>query len=149
MEVANHQPMTRSVPEVTVKKVKATPTPHLESGSVIVNTGSITGLEGRAHLLDYATTKGAIHAFTKSLAKHLVDRGIRVHCVASGPVWTPLNPAELPEGREGCFGAGMPMEWPAQPEEIAPAYVYFASSADSSFVSGNIMPLLGGDTVAA
>jgi NAD(P)-dependent dehydrogenase (short-subunit alcohol dehydrogenase family) len=122
--------------------------PHLYPGAAIVNTGSITGLEGSAHLLDYSATKGAIHAFTKSLAQNLVERGIRVNCVAPGPVWTPLNPAELEPGEISDFGASTPMKRPAQPEEIAPAYVFFASEADSSYVTGNILPILGGDTVA-
>ncbi len=122
--------------------------PHLYPGAAIINTGSITGLEGSAHLLDYSATKGAIHAFTKSLAKNLVERGIRVNCVAPGPVWTPLNPAELGEGEIRDFGADTPMKRPAQPEEIAPAYVFFASQADSSYVTGNVLPILGGDTVA-
>jgi NAD(P)-dependent dehydrogenase (short-subunit alcohol dehydrogenase family) len=99
-------------------------------------------------LLDYSSTKGAIHAFTKSLAQNLVERGIRVNCVAPGPVWTPLNPAELEGDEIKCFGADTPLGRPAQPEEIAPAYVYFASNADSSYVSGHILPLLGGDTTA-
>jgi NAD(P)-dependent dehydrogenase (short-subunit alcohol dehydrogenase family) len=122
--------------------------PHLDHGSCILNTGSITGLEGSAGLLDYSATKGAIHAFTKSLALNLLDRGIRVNCVAPGPVWTPLNPAERPEGEIEDFGAETPMGRPAQPEEIAPAYVYFASSADSSYVSGEVLTLLGGSTTA-
>lgn len=122
--------------------------PHLKEGAAIINTGSIVGLEGSANLLDYSATKGAIHAFTKSLAKNLVSRGIRVNCVAPGPVWTPLNPAELPEGAETQFGGGTPMQRPAQPDEIAPAYVYFASNADSSYVTGNVLPILGGETIA-
>lgn len=122
--------------------------PHLYPGAAIINTGSITGLEGSAHLLDYSATKGAIHAFTKSLAKNLVERGIRVNCVAPGPVWTPLNPAELDEGEIRDFGGDTPMKRPAQPDEIAPAYVFFASQADSSYVTGNVLPILGGDTVA-
>jgi NAD(P)-dependent dehydrogenase (short-subunit alcohol dehydrogenase family) len=121
---------------------------HLKEGSSIINTGSITGLEGNKGLLDYSSTKGAIHAFTKSLAQNLVERGIRVNCVAPGPVWTPLNPAELEGDEIKCFGADTPLGRPAQPEEIAPAYVYFASNADSSYVSGHILPLLGGDTTA-
>jgi NAD(P)-dependent dehydrogenase (short-subunit alcohol dehydrogenase family) len=121
---------------------------HLGPGSTIINTGSITGLEGSPGLLDYSATKGAIHAFTKSLARNLVDRAIRVNCVAPGPVWTPLNPAErTPEDVED-FGAATPRGRPAQPEEIAPAYVFFASSADSGFISGEVLPILGGDTVA-
>lgn len=123
--------------------------PHLEEGSAIVNTGSITGLEGSKELLDYASTKGAIHAFTKSLAQNLVERGIRVNCVAPGPVWTPLNPADKEAEKVPEFGADTPMKRPAQPEEIAPAYVYFASQVDSSYVTGEILTLLGGETTAA
>ena len=123
--------------------------PHLEEGSAIVNTGSITGLEGSKELLDYASTKGAIHAFTKSLAQNLVERGIRVNCVAPGPVWTPLNPADQKPEDVAQFGADTPMKRPAQPEEIAPAYVYFASEADSSYVTGEVLTLLGGETTAA
>jgi NAD(P)-dependent dehydrogenase (short-subunit alcohol dehydrogenase family) len=122
--------------------------PHLEEGSAIVNTGSITGLEGSKELLDYASTKGAIHAFTKSLAQNLVERGIRVNCVAPGPVWTPLNPADKKAEDVAQFGADTPMKRPAQPEEIAPAYVYFASEADSSYVTGEVLTLLGGETTA-
>jgi NAD(P)-dependent dehydrogenase (short-subunit alcohol dehydrogenase family) len=123
--------------------------PHLEEGSAIVNTGSITSLEGSKELLDYASTKGAIHAFTKSLAQSLVERGIRVNCVAPGPVWTPLNPADQKAEDVAQFGADTPMKRPAQPEEIAPAYVYFASQADSSYVTGEVLTLLGGETTAA
>lgn len=123
--------------------------PHLEEGSVIVNTGSITGLEGSKQLLDYASTKGAIHAFTKSLAQNLVERGIRVNCVAPGPVWTPLNPSDKEAKDVAEFGADTPMKRPAQPEEIAPAYVYFASEIDSSYVTGEVLTLLGGETTAA
>ena len=122
--------------------------PHLRKGSVILNTGSITGLEGSKELLDYSATKGAIHTFTKSLAQNLVDRGIRVNCVAPGPVWTPLNPSDKKPEDVAEFGADTPMERPAQPEEIAPAYVYFASEADSSYVTGEILTLLGGETTA-
>ena len=123
--------------------------PHLEEGSAIVNTGSITGLEGSKQLLDYASTKGAIHAFTKSLAQNLVERGIRVNCVAPGPVWTPLNPADKKAKDVAEFGADTPMKRPAQPEEIAPAFVYFASEVDSSYVTGEVLTLLGGETTAA
>jgi NAD(P)-dependent dehydrogenase (short-subunit alcohol dehydrogenase family) len=123
--------------------------PHLEEGSAIVNTGSITGLEGSKQLLDYASTKGAIHAFTKSLAQNLVERGIRVNCVAPGPVWTPLNPSDKKAEDVAEFGADTPMKRPAQPEEIAPAYVYFASEVDSSYVTGEVLTLLGGETTAA
>jgi NAD(P)-dependent dehydrogenase (short-subunit alcohol dehydrogenase family) len=123
--------------------------PHLEEGGAIVNTGSITGLEGSKELLDYASTKGAIHAFTKSLAQNLVDRGIRVNCVAPGPVWTPLNPSDQKADDVAEFGADTPMKRPAQPEEIAPAFVYFASEVDSSYVTGEVLTLLGGETTAA
>lgn len=122
--------------------------PHLHEGAVILNTGSITGLEGSKELLDYSSTKGAIHAFTKSLAQALITRGIRVNCVAPGPVWTPLNPAERDDEDMKDFGAEVPMGRPAQPEEIAPTYVYLASNADSSYVSGQVITLLGGDTRA-
>jgi NAD(P)-dependent dehydrogenase (short-subunit alcohol dehydrogenase family) len=123
--------------------------PHLEEGAAIVNTGSITGLEGSKQLLDYASTKGAIHAFTKSLAQNLVERGIRVNCVAPGPVWTPLNPSDKKAEDVAKFGADTPMKRPAQPEEIAPAFVYFASEIDSSYVTGEVLTLLGGETTAA
>ena len=121
---------------------------HLKEGSAIVNTGSITGLEGSKQLLDYSATKGAIHAFTKSLAQNLVERGIRVNCVAPGPVWTPLNPADKKPDDVAKFGADTAMKRPAQPEEIAPAFVYFASEVDSSYVTGEILTLLGGETTA-
>src|SRR5688572_14781651 len=123
--------------------------PHLEKGSAIINTGSITGLEGSKHLLDYASTKGAIHSFTKSLAQNLVEKGIRVNCVSPGPVWTPLNPSDKDARDVAEFGADTPMKRPAQPEEIAPAFVYFASEIDSSYVTGEVLTLLGGETTAA
>jgi len=123
--------------------------PHLERGSAIINTGSITGLEGSKALLDYSASKGAIHAFTKSLAQQLVERGVRVNCVAPGPVWTPLNPADQDAKKVAHFGEDQPMGRPAQPEEIAPAFVYFASQADSSYVTGEVLTLLGGETRAA
>jgi NAD(P)-dependent dehydrogenase (short-subunit alcohol dehydrogenase family) len=122
--------------------------PHLKKGAVIVNTGSITGLEGSKELLDYSATKGAIHAFTKSLAQSLVEKGIRVNCVAPGPVWTPLNPSDQDAEDVKDFGADQPMKRPAQPEEVAPAFVFFASNADSSYITGEVLTLLGGETVA-
>jgi NAD(P)-dependent dehydrogenase (short-subunit alcohol dehydrogenase family) len=122
--------------------------PHLKQGGVIINTGSETGLEGSKRLLDYSATKGAIHAFTKSLAQNLIERGIRVNCVAPGPVWTPLNPAERSAEETRQFGAGTPMGRPGQPEEIAPAYVFFASQADSGYITGEVLSLLGGATTA-
>jgi NAD(P)-dependent dehydrogenase (short-subunit alcohol dehydrogenase family) len=121
---------------------------HLPKGGSIINCGSITGMEGSKELLDYSATKGAIHAFTKSLAQSLVEKGIRVNCVAPGPVWTPLNVADKDPGDVAKHGADTPMKRPAQPEEIAPAFVFFASNADSSYITGNVLPILGGDTVA-
>ena len=122
--------------------------PHMKKRGVIINTGSITGLEGSKHLLDYSATKGAIHAFTKSLAQNLVEKGIRVNCVAPGPVWTPLNPSDKPAKEVAKFGGDTPMKRPAQPEEIAPAYVFFASDLDSSYITGEVLTLLGGETTA-
>jgi NAD(P)-dependent dehydrogenase (short-subunit alcohol dehydrogenase family) len=122
--------------------------PHLKQGAAIINTGSITGLEGSGGLLDYSSTKGAIHAFTKSLAQNVVARGIRVNCVAPGPVWTPLNPSDKDAAEVAKFGAEQPMKRPAQPEEIAPAFVFFASGADSSYITGEVLTLLGGETTA-
>ena len=122
---------------------------HMREGAVIINTGSITGLEGSKELLDYSATKGAIHAFTKSLAQNLVERRIRVNCVAPGPVWTPLNPADKPAEKVAEFGADKLIGRPAQPEEVAPAYVFFASEADSSYITGEVLTLLGGETSAA
>src|SRR5205807_694503 len=106
--------------------------PHLRPGCTIINTGSITGLEGNKTLIDYASTKGAIHAFTKSLAQNLIGRHIRVNCVAPGPIWTPFIPQDSKKDTAE-HGAGTPMGRPGQPEEVAPAYVFFASEADSSY----------------
>jgi NAD(P)-dependent dehydrogenase (short-subunit alcohol dehydrogenase family) len=122
---------------------------HLRAGSVIVNTGSITGLEGNKELLDYSATKGAIHAFTKSLAQQLVEREIRVNCVAPGPIWTPLNVADKEADEAAEQGKDTPMQRPGQPEEVAPAYVFFASSVDSSYITGEVLTLLGGEQRAA
>jgi len=122
--------------------------PHIKAGGAILNCGSITGLEGSRELLDYSATKGAIHTFTKSLAQHLVNRDIRVNCVAPGPVWTPLNVADKPAEEAGKHGADTPMGRPAQPEEIAPAFVFFASDADSRYITGEVLTLLGGETTA-
>lgn len=123
--------------------------PHLKPGSTIINTGSITGLEGSKTLIDYASTKGAIHAFTKSLAQNLADRQIRVNCVAPGPIWTPLQPVSKPAEQVAKHGADTPMQRPGQPEEVAPAFVFFASQADSSYISGEVLTLLGGETRAS
>lgn len=120
--------------------------PHLGTGAAIIATGSETGIDGNASLPDYSATKGAIHALTRSLAEKLVSRGIRVNCVAPGPVWTPLNAADAgtPASKVAKFGSNTQLGRPAQPEEIAPAYVFFASDADSSFITGQILPVLGG-----
>jgi len=123
--------------------------PHLDEGSAIVNTGSITGMKGSKELLDYSATKGAIHAFTKSLAQNLVEKRIRVNCVAPGPIWTPLNVADKEAKKAAEHGKKTPMERPGQPEEVAPAYVFFASNADSSYITGEVLTLLGGETTAA
>ena len=117
--------------------------PHLSQGSSIINTGSVTGLEGSAKLLDYSTTKGAIHAFTKSLASNLIDKGIRVNAVAPGPVWTPLNPADRPAEEVAKFGQQTDMKRPAQPEELAPAYVFLAAPSCSSYITGIVLPITG------
>ena len=123
--------------------------PHLKPGAAIINCGSITGLEGSKYLIDYAATKGAIHAFTKSLAQNLVGKKIRVNCVAPGPIWTVLQPVSKSAQDVAEHGADTPMKRPGQPEEVAPAFVFFASEADSSYITGEILTLLGGETTAA
>lgn len=122
--------------------------PHMKPGSAIIATSSETGILGSAKLPDYSATKGAINAFTKTLAQSFVKRGIRVNAVAPGPVWTPLNPADagLPAKDVAKFGSKNPMGRPAQPEELAPAYVYLASNADSSYVTGTVLQVMGGET---
>lgn len=116
---------------------------HLKEGGVIINTGSITGLQGSKELIDYSATKGAITTFTKALAQNLADKKIRVNCVAPGPIWTPFIPQD--QQRDTAeHGKNTPMGRPGQPEEVAPAYVFFASEADSSYVTGEVLTLLGG-----
>jgi NAD(P)-dependent dehydrogenase (short-subunit alcohol dehydrogenase family) len=117
--------------------------PHLREGSCIINTGSVTGLEGSAQLLDYSTTKGAIHAFTKSLASNLLSRGIRVNAVAPGPVWTPLNPADRPAQDVAQFGKQTDFKRAAQPEELSPAYVFLAAPCCSGYITGIVLPVTG------
>lgn len=118
--------------------------PHMKSGGSIVMTGSVTGIMGNENLLDYSMTKGGIHAFARSLGTHLAPRGIRVNVVAPGPVWTPLNPADQQAEKVAKFGSKTVMKRPAQPEEIAPAYVFLASPQCSSFITGEILPIIGG-----
>jgi NAD(P)-dependent dehydrogenase (short-subunit alcohol dehydrogenase family) len=120
--------------------------PHLGSGCSIINTGSETGLFGSGGLLDYSMTKGGIHAFTMALASNMVKRGIRVNAVAPGPVWTPLNPADQSAEKVSEFGKSSPMGRPAQPEELAPAYVFLAAPSCASYISGAILPVMGGPT---
>ncbi|MEX5744603.1 SDR family oxidoreductase [Massilia sp. X63] len=117
--------------------------PHLKEGSSIINTGSVTGLKGSKKLLDYSATKGAIHAFTMSLAASVIDQGIRVNCVAPGPVWTPLNPADQSPEDIQEFGASTTFKRPAQPEELSPAYVFLASPVCSGYITGVILPVTG------
>jgi NAD(P)-dependent dehydrogenase (short-subunit alcohol dehydrogenase family) len=119
---------------------------HLRDGSAVINTTSVTAYRGSAHLLDYAATKGAIVAFTRSLAKALVGRGIRVNGVAPGPIWTPLIPATFPAERVAAFGADVPMQRAGQPEEVAPSYVFLASD-DASYMAGQILHPNGGEVV--
>jgi NAD(P)-dependent dehydrogenase (short-subunit alcohol dehydrogenase family) len=123
--------------------------PHLGQGDSVINTGSETGFFGNPGLLDYSATKGAIHAFTRALATNVVSQGIRVNGVAPGPVWTPLNPADKPPDAVEGFGSSTPMNRPAQPDELAPTYVYLADAASSGYVTGAVIPVMGGPTGGA
>ncbi|TDC00770.1 SDR family oxidoreductase, partial [Micromonospora fluostatini] len=117
--------------------------PHLEPGSVIINTASIQAYQPSFQLLDYATTKAGIVNFTKALAENLADRGIRVNCVAPGPIWTPLIPATMPEKKVESFGGDTPLGRAGQPAELAPAYVFFAAQ-ESSYITGEVLGVTGG-----
>lgn len=121
---------------------------HMKRGACIIATSSETGIMGSKKLPDYSATKGAINAFTKALAQALIPRGIRVNAVAPGPVWTPLNPSDPGLSPEDVadFGKDSPMGRPAQPEELAPAYVFLASNADSSYITGTVLQVMGGET---
>ena len=116
----------------------------MKPGSAIIMTGSVTGIEGSKELVDYSMTKGGIHAFTRALSGNLLPRGIRVNCVAPGPVWTPLNPSDKEAEKVAHFGEQSKMKRPAQPEELAPAYVFLASPQCSSYITGEILPIVGG-----
>jgi NAD(P)-dependent dehydrogenase (short-subunit alcohol dehydrogenase family) len=117
--------------------------PRLRRGGSIINTGSVTGLNGSKELLDYSTTKGAIHAFTKALASNLLEKGIRVNAVAPGPVWTPLNPADKSAEDIAKFGSKTDFGRPAQPEELSPAYVFLAAPSCASYITGIVLPITG------
>ncbi|GAB3770429.1 SDR family oxidoreductase [Ramlibacter monticola] len=117
--------------------------PHMKQGASIINTGSVVGLKGSKKLLDYSATKGAIHAFTMSLASSLIEKGIRVNAVAPGPVWTPLNPADQSAREIVEFGKQTEFKRPAQPEELSPAYVFLAAPACASYITGIVLPVTG------
>jgi NAD(P)-dependent dehydrogenase (short-subunit alcohol dehydrogenase family) len=120
--------------------------PHLGAGASVINTTSVTAYRGSPTLLDYAATKGAIVAFTRSLASQLAERGVRVNAVAPGPVWTPLIPATFPAEKVATFGSDVPLKRAGEPEEIAPSYVFLASS-DASYMTGQVLHPNGGEII--
>lgn len=120
--------------------------PNLKSGSVIINTTSVTAYRGSPNLIDYSSTKGAIVAFTRSLSQALVEKGIRVNAVAPGPIWTPLIPASFDAEKVASFGDSVPMHRVGQPDEVAPCYVFLACS-DSSYMSGQVLHPNGGEII--
>lgn len=122
---------------------------HMQAGDSIIATSSETGLLGSPMLPDYSATKGAINAFVKAMAQQLVEKNIRINAVAPGPVWTPLNVQDAgnPPGKVASFGKQAPIKRPAQPEELAPAYVFLASNGDSSYITGVVLPVMGGETI--
>ncbi len=113
--------------------------PHMKRGSAIINTTSIQAYDGDPHIIDYSSTKGAIVAFTRTLAMELADRGIRVNAVAPGPVWTPIIPSTYPEDYVAHFGQDTPIKRAAQPSEVAPSYVFLASEIASSYMTGQVL----------
>ena len=127
-------------------RVTAAALPHMGDGSAIINTGSVNGLRGNTSLIDYSATKGAVHTWTYAMAQALVDRRIRVNCVAPGPVWTPLIPATLPTEKVAKFGQQTPYGRVAQPDELAPSYVFFAADQLSSYYTGEVLAATGGET---
>lgn len=120
--------------------------PHMKKGSSIINTASVTAYKGNPMLIDYSSTKGAIVSFTRALSMNIVGKGIRVNAVAPGPIWTPLIPSTFNEDQVAKFGGDTPMKRPGQPEELAPAYVYLGSD-DSSYMSGQVLHINGGEIV--
>ncbi|MGH3519939.1 MAG: SDR family oxidoreductase [Haloechinothrix sp.] len=127
-------------------RVTAAALPHLGNGDVIINSGSVNGMRGNKSLIDYSATKGAIHAWTYAMAQALLDRGIRVNCVAPGPVWTPLIPSTFPPEKVAEFGQQSPYGRAAHPDELAPSYVFFAANRLSSYYTGELIAALGGET---
>lgn len=127
-------------------RVTAAALRHLPEGSAIVNTGSVNGLRGNKKLIDYSATKGAVHAWTYAMAQVLAPRGIRVNCVAPGPVWTPLIPSTMSEEHVEKFGGNVPFGRPAQPDELAPSFVFLAANQLSSYYTGEVIAALGGET---